>query len=689
MRHLIFLPALLLLLPLLPISPEVEAGREVFYSENFENGDGGYTHFGYRDSWEWGSPETSPPDFPPDGLNLWGTNLSGTYPKGSRQHLLSPSISISSYRNLTLQVMLWLSITPVGEGGSPLETPGDIFTISISIDGGDWVEVKRIDSGWNGEGIWGVLEVSLPPTTGAEMRLNFTLWDYTTNYQSLGAYIDWVKVVGERKPEARPQILYIRTEPLLSPSEESAVQVGISAGVGETLTYTLILTIKDHLGSTVSTTYRNGSVEGKVDTVIHFRAPNKGGLYTISTVLRLAGKEARRSLPLSVGDKVLLDGFSSPPEEPFLLQGEWRWSTPPDYVHLQGALVCHGRGGMGQENLTISSISIPRGGRVLMGVITSYSLPPGSLGEVLLNGEVISPEGGYPETTINPLTGGRVEGFFGTTPLKSFIFDISSSSGTDASLSFVLSHNTTCSEYNWTLDSIYIFTYGKSGGLEDYVVVSLNYTWLSPSSLRLSWEETDVEDFSSYLVYLSSKIFTSVEDMTPYLRIQRKDRCQVTLEGLKPDTTYYVAVVVEDSSGQHPSKVVPLMIEPYQRASNTPPIAVISTVEKRVKVGQRVYFDASSSYDPDGDTLTFAWNFGDGHTAEGERVNHVYKHVGNYTVTLVVSDGRGGIAEDKVEIVVYSGEDIVNTSFLRTLLNYLPTLSIFLVALVLLLLYLL
>ena len=57
-----------------------------------------------------------------------------------------------------------------------------------------------------------------------------------------------------------------------------------------------------------------------------------------------------------------------------------------------------------------------------------------------------------------------------------------------------------------------------------------------------------------------------------------------------------------------------------------------------IKVNSLVLFDGGSSSDPDGDVLTFEWDFGDGNTDVGIRPNHFYETVGNFTVTLVVSD---------------------------------------------------
>ncbi len=55
-------------------------------------------------------------------------------------------------------------------------------------------------------------------------------------------------------------------------------------------------------------------------------------------------------------------------------------------------------------------------------------------------------------------------------------------------------------------------------------------------------------------------------------------------------------------------------------------------------------FNSSGSTDPDGDTLTYSWNFGDGGTATGPSPSHTYGSAGPRTVTLTVSDGTASNA---------------------------------------------
>ncbi len=73
-------------------------------------------------------------------------------------------------------------------------------------------------------------------------------------------------------------------------------------------------------------------------------------------------------------------------------------------------------------------------------------------------------------------------------------------------------------------------------------------------------------------------------------------------------------------------------------AVNRPPTAKFSFNPEEPKNGTVVSFDATHSSDLDNDSLSYAWTFGDGGSASGLRVAHVYSRSGVYTVTLTVTD---------------------------------------------------
>jgi len=56
-------------------------------------------------------------------------------------------------------------------------------------------------------------------------------------------------------------------------------------------------------------------------------------------------------------------------------------------------------------------------------------------------------------------------------------------------------------------------------------------------------------------------------------------------------------------------------------------------------LGQPVFFDGTASSDIDGDSITYAWNFGDGNNGSGVNPSHTYTTAETFSVTLVVNDG--------------------------------------------------
>ncbi|RKT78480.1 PKD repeat protein [Terracoccus luteus] len=60
--------------------------------------------------------------------------------------------------------------------------------------------------------------------------------------------------------------------------------------------------------------------------------------------------------------------------------------------------------------------------------------------------------------------------------------------------------------------------------------------------------------------------------------------------------------------------------------------------------GRDVVFDGSGSADPDGSIASYAWDFGDGVTSTEAKPTHRYTVSGKQTITLTVTDDRGGKA---------------------------------------------
>ena len=86
------------------------------------------------------------------------------------------------------------------------------------------------------------------------------------------------------------------------------------------------------------------------------------------------------------------------------------------------------------------------------------------------------------------------------------------------------------------------------------------------------------------------------------------------------------------------------------------------------KVGEKVNFNASGSSDPDGNIVSFQWDFGDGRSDSGERVSHTYRNVGTFTVVLVVKDNSGNRGTSSQTVSITEGSS-PNASFVYSPAN--------------------
>ena len=89
-----------------------------------------------------------------------------------------------------------------------------------------------------------------------------------------------------------------------------------------------------------------------------------------------------------------------------------------------------------------------------------------------------------------------------------------------------------------------------------------------------------------------------------------------------------------------------------------PPIASLTFSPGKVSVNQRISFDASQSYDADGEIVRYDWSFGDGNTATGELARHAYSAPGEFFVSLVVVDNDGVVSTHSRIVQVTDAPDI-------------------------------
>ena len=114
--------------------------------------------------------------------------------------------------------------------------------------------------------------------------------------------------------------------------------------------------------------------------------------------------------------------------------------------------------------------------------------------------------------------------------------------------------------------------------------------------------------------------------------------------------SYDATLTVSDGKGGSNSKTATIAVS---AVNNKVPTAVV-TANPPGSVPLTVNFDASASTDPDGDTLSYAWTFGDNQTGTGATVSHTYTTAKTYSASVKVSDSKGGSDTKAIEITVTS-----------------------------------
>jgi uncharacterized delta-60 repeat protein len=81
-------------------------------------------------------------------------------------------------------------------------------------------------------------------------------------------------------------------------------------------------------------------------------------------------------------------------------------------------------------------------------------------------------------------------------------------------------------------------------------------------------------------------------------------------------------------------------------SANQPPVAVLSADTLNGTAPLTVNFSSAGSSDPDGNIVSYHWDFGDQTTSTQPNPSHVFNTAGSYTVILTVTDDAGSSAQD-------------------------------------------
>jgi PKD repeat protein len=168
--------------------------------------------------------------------------------------------------------------------------------------------------------------------------------------------------------------------------------------------------------------------------------------------------------------------------------------------------------------------------------------------------------------------------------------------------------------------------------------------------------------FRSGLTITSSEQGKWAEDKVVLEKHETGEFAAITYEGgyeIPNDATFYVT----DKNG----KTLPILLPIKVIKHNTRPVAKAQII--LLSDCRSILFDASGSFDEDGDELEFYWIFGDRSKGNGSRVIHQYAQTGNYEVVLVVTDSSESVGNSSrksfsvkmnQQPVAKAGEDIIS-----------------------------
>lgn len=171
------------------------------YQDDFETGDGGWTHGGTHDEWECGTP-LDVPQGAHSGSRCWGMDLDGSYENSANCWLLSPWVDLRNHVAPTLSFYVWNWVQDQTQG-----YVHDPLWVEITRDGTLFEPICSQMGGVNDDpaipdvGGWNRIVLDISRYAGSEVRFRFH-FSSNASVVEIGSYIDDVEVRGRMGPNA-------------------------------------------------------------------------------------------------------------------------------------------------------------------------------------------------------------------------------------------------------------------------------------------------------------------------------------------------------------------------------------------------------------------------------------------------------------------------------------------------------
>jgi PKD repeat protein len=120
-------------------------------------------------------------------------------------------------------------------------------------------------------------------------------------------------------------------------------------------------------------------------------------------------------------------------------------------------------------------------------------------------------------------------------------------------------------------------------------------------------------------------------------------------------SNYMAKLTVTDSSGQTDTATSPVAVSVPQMENEPPVSTFVATSNPDFPL--TIAFDGAQSSDPDGSIVRYSWDFGDGSGADGMALEYLYSGIGEYVVTLQVTDNEGQMSESS-QLVTAANTDV-------------------------------